>query len=207
MNDLQTRLNAEAEKSGRSLAELLRRATYITGDSLTTQAAPYLEFLWAIGGRLLTMQHFPGVTLVQGIPWMQGQRAAPPMAPTAVVCLGGNDSVPLDQFLWFVQGAVNILMGPEPGPYSPPVTRLFWVNFYSHNPALPGCNLGINNEKNSVLAYVLGRQESGRVTLLDWAGLVGRHPEWVLPDGVHYTADGAAQRAIFIAEAVTKAVP
>jgi hypothetical protein len=179
-------------------------ATYVAGDSVTTMAAPYVEYLFALSRRSVHIDAYPGTTLVQGLEWLKTQRAAPPMAPTAAVCLGGNDTEPLGPFMWYVEGAIETLTNPS--PLSPPVKRIIWVNFYAKDRDRPGANLGINMQKNQVVDFVASLHP-GVVTVLDWASLVCEHGDWVRPDGVHYTDRGNAERAIFIAQAVAAAVP
>jgi hypothetical protein len=178
--------------------------TYVAGDSVTTMAAPYVEYLFALSHRSVHIDAYPGATLVQGLEWLKVQRAAPPMAPTAVVCLGGNDEEPLGPFMWYVEGAIETLTNPS--PLSPPVKRIIWVNFYSQDPARPGANRGMDIQKNQVVDFVASLHP-GVVTVLDWASFVCEHGDWFRPDGVHYTDQGNAEWAIFIARAVAAAVP
>ena len=45
------------------------------------------------------------------------------------------------------------------------------------------------------------------VTVLDWASVIGQHPEDMLADGVHYTPAGYGLRALTIAAALPPTVP
>jgi len=40
--------------------------------------------LFALSGRTVHIDAYPGTKLVQGLEWLTAQRAAPPMGPTAV---------------------------------------------------------------------------------------------------------------------------
>jgi hypothetical protein len=43
--------------------------------------------------------------------------------------------------------------------------------------------------------------------VLDWAAVADGHPEWVDPDGVHYTHEGSKAYADFLRDALDAIVP
>jgi hypothetical protein len=162
---------------------IYRNSVYMTGDSLTWGTAPYLQYLFGLQGRELQVRAYPGVTIPQALPWPQAEVAAPPMPPTAVVALGGNDTEPLPQLMWWIEGMIDTL---------PPTEHIIWVNYYSL--------FTDNSAKNSVLKFVASLHPN--VTVLDWESVIRRHPEDVLPDGVHYTPAGYVLRALTIGAAL-----
>jgi lysophospholipase L1-like esterase len=155
----------------------------MTGDSLTFGTAPYLQYLFDIWGRELQVKAFPGVTIPQALPWTQAEVAAPPMPPVAVVALGANDTEPLPQLMWWIEGMIDTL---------PPTEHIIWVNYYTLRYD--------DTAKDQVLDYVASLHPN--VTVLDWASVISQHPEMFLADGVHYTPAGYALRALTIAAAL-----
>jgi hypothetical protein len=178
-----------------------QHSVYMAGDSLTCGTEPYMQFLFDIAKppRDLSVDAYPGVTLSGvGTTWFQHARNNPPMPPTAVIALGGNDSdaeVNSGAFPWYVWGAIETLTNPMPN--SPPVNHIYWINFYSQSPTYPGNNRQNNVTKNAQLEWAASFFAS-KVTVLDWASYIAQHPGWVLPDGVHYTPAGYAARALWI---------
>ena len=131
-------------------------SVYLTGDSLTWRTAPYLQYLFDIWGRELQVKAYPGVTIQQALPWTQAEVAAPPMPPVAVVALGANDSEPLPQLMWWIEGMIDTL---------PPTEHIIWVNYYSR--------IADDSAKNEVLSFVASLHPN--VTVLDWASVIGQH--------------------------------
>jgi lysophospholipase L1-like esterase len=160
-----------------------RNSVYMTGDSLTWGTAPYLQYLFDLQGWELQVKAYPGVTLPQALPWTQAEVAAPPMPPTAVVALGANDTEPLPQLMWWIEGMIDTL---------PRTEHIIWVNYYSR--------FTDDSAKNAVLNFVASLHSN--VTVLDWASVIRQHPEDLLPDGVHYTPTGYALRALTIGAAL-----
>jgi hypothetical protein len=167
---------------------IYRNSVYMTGDSLTFGTAPYLQYLFDLSGRELQVKAYPGVTIQQALPWTQAEVAASPMPPTAVVALGGNDTEPPAQLMWWIEGAIDTLPATE---------HIIWVNFYSR--------ITDDTAKNAVLAFVASLHPN--VTVLDWASVISRHPEDILPDGVHYTPAGYVLRALTIGAALPPRMP
>jgi hypothetical protein len=204
--------SSATSKTANALQYIYDHATHVAGDSLICLARPYLEYLLDIASpsRIVHVDAYPGITLQQvdhALNWFKSQREAPPMAPSAVIALGGNDAEELGQFMWYVEGAIEQLAYPYPGrPDSPPVKHILWVNYYSQDPAQPGVNRAIDVQKNDMLKFVASLHP-GLVTVLDWASFISRHPEWMRSDGVHYQDNGCGGEAIFIAQALAKAVP
>lgn len=159
-------------------------SVYLVGDSLTCGMRPYIPY--AFPGRDVVTDCFPGIVLSQADTMIRDREALPPLSPTAVVAAGGNDSEPLDQFLWYVEGTIDLF---------PPTERVFWVNFYC---LLPGSN---DAAKNAIVAWDATTFHHN-VTVVDWASVIAPHPEDFVPDGMHYTPDGYWLRAQTIAAAV-----
>jgi len=156
-------------------------SVYLVGDSLTCGMRPYIPY--AFPGRDVVTDCFPGIVLSQADTMIRDREALPPLSPTAVVAAGGNDS---DQFLWYVEGTIDLF---------PPTERVFWVNFYC---LLPGSN---DAAKNAIVAWDATTFHHN-VTVVDWASVIAQQPQDFVPDRVHYTPDGYWLRAQTIAAAV-----
>ena len=179
---------ADSPAADNPWVSIWRNSVYLTGDSLTWGTAPYLQYLFDIWGRELQVKAYPGVTIPEALPWTQAEVAAPPMPPTAVVALGANDTEPPAQLMWWIEGMIDTL---------PPTEHIIWVNYYSR--------IADDSAKNEVLSFVASLHPN--VTVLDWASVIGQHPEDMLPDGVHYTPAGYGLRALTIAAALPPTVP
>jgi len=159
-------------------------SVYLVGDSLTCGMRPYIPY--AFPGRDVVTDCFPGIVLSQADTMIRDREALPPLSPTAVVAAGGNDSEPLDQFLWYVEGTIDLF---------PPTERILWVNFYC---LLPGSN---DAAKNAIVSWDATTFHHN-VTVVDWASVIARQRQDFVPDGVHYTPGGYWLRAETIAAAV-----
>jgi lysophospholipase L1-like esterase len=159
------------------------RSAYVTGDSLTWGAAPYLQYLFDVSRRELQVKAYPGITIEQALPWTQAEVAARPMPPVAVVALGANDTEPISQLMWWIERMIDTFPRNE---------RIVWVNYYALS--------SDDTARNQVLDFVASRHPN--VIVLDWASVISRHPEMFRPDGVHYTPAGYALRAVTIAHAL-----
>jgi hypothetical protein len=180
--------NAEASSPAvNPWVSIYRNSVYMTGDSLTVGTAPYLQYLFDLGRRELQVRAYPGVTIEEAFPWTQAEVAALPMPPTAVVALGANDTEPLAELMWWIEGMIDTLR---------PTEHIIWVNYYSR--------IADDSAKNAVLAFVASLHPN--VQVLDWASVISRHPEMILPDGVHYTPAGYVLRALTINAALPRMV-
>jgi hypothetical protein len=159
-------------------------AIYMVGDSLTCGMRPVIPVVFP--GRDVLVDCFPGIVTAQADVMIRNREALPPLAPTAVVAVGGNDTEPLNQFLWMVEGTIDLF---------PPTERIFWVNYAS---LIPGNN---DPTKNALVAFDANTFHHN-VTVIDWASVIGQHHQDFLPDLVHCTAPGYLLRAETILSAV-----
>jgi len=152
----------------------------LVGDSLNVGIEPYLPGeleRWAIANR-----NEVGRQTGAGIDVLRDEGSA--LAGHVVISLGTNDS-PDDPaaFRRQVRAALSI---------AGPARCVVWVNM-----ALAGESFAALNE---VLADEAAR--SDRLHVVDWAGLLEEHPDWLAGDGVHGTEAGYRGRARAVAHAV-----
>jgi hypothetical protein len=159
-------------------------SVYLVGDSLTCNMRPDIPYAFPV--RDVVTDCYPGIVLSQADTMIRDREALPPLPPTAVVAAGGNDSETLDQFLWYVEGTIDLF---------PPTERILWVNYYC---LLPGTN---DAAKNAIVSWDATTFHHN-VTVIDWASVIAPHPDDFLPDDVHYTPAGDWLRAETIAAAV-----
>jgi lysophospholipase L1-like esterase len=160
------------------LRTIYDNSVYMVGDSLTVGTAPNMPS--ALRGRVVKIDAFPGIVIWQADQMIEDELRHPPLPPTVVVAVGGNDREPLDQFAAWVEHTIRMLGS----------SRIIWVNFAG----------AVSRQKNHVLATVASHHSN--VKVLNWFAVIAQHPEDVGPDGVHYTAAGYRLRAKTIAAAV-----
>jgi hypothetical protein len=152
----------------------------LVGDSLNVGIERYLPE--ALPGWTIRNRNLVGRATPEGIDVLRGEGDA--LNPVVVVSLGTNDG-PDDPagFRREVREALAI---------AGPARCVVWVN------------LAVDDESfdalNGVLETEAGRTDTMRV--VDWAGLIEEHPEWLSADGVHATETGYAERADAVADAV-----
>lgn len=155
-------------------------AVTLVGDSLNVGIEPYLPS--ALEGWTITNRNESGRPTSVGLDVLREEGTE--LARRVVVSLGTNDSI--DDVAGFrrqVREALAIA-GPR--------RCVVWVNM-----AVDWRSFA---EFNDVLAQEAERSDNLR--LVDWAGLLAEHPDWLAADGVHGTEAGYQGRAEAVAEAV-----
>jgi hypothetical protein len=157
-----------------------RRALFHVGDSLGVGTKPYLPQAlpdWRVRQSVEVARHTP-----EAISILRHRNGLPGVI---VVGAGGNDDPRnVEAFRDSVRAARRI---------AGPTRCLVWPNLYSRRPIAGTTFAGYN----SVLEQFDDRYRSFRV--VDWAGIVRRHPGWLAADGVHVNPTGYRARARAIA--------
>jgi lysophospholipase L1-like esterase len=157
----------------------------LLGDSLNVGIEPYLGA--ALPHWKIVANDRVGRTTPEGIAELDARRL--PLSSFVVVSLGTND--PPDAVSAFRADVARVLkrVGPD--------RCVIWATIWRDG--APG------EAFNAVLREAARR--SPRVRLVDWAGMVQEHPEWLAPDGLHGNETGYQERARAIAEAVRGCAP
>lgn len=157
----------------------------LVGDSLNVGIEPYLAV--ALDGWTIHNRNLGGRATRAGLEVLRHEGAR--LAPRVVISLGTND--PRGDAAGFRRNVREALALAGPG------RCVVWVN-------LAGAS-GTYEELNRVLRDEARRVENLRV--VDWAGMLAEHPEWLAADGVHGTEAGYARRADAVAAAVRACRP
>jgi hypothetical protein len=155
---------------------------YVVGDSLAYGTVPYLRQL--LPGWRLTQTVSIGLHTAQGADLVRARSRNLP--DVVVVSLGTNDDPRLVSRFGEEVRAVVDAAGPSRCVVWPTIVR---------PPAVGASYNGYN--------VTLRRVAAGHDNLLvvDWVGMVGRHPEWLGRDGIHVKPAGYRARAAAIARA------
>lgn len=154
------------------------------GDSLSIGTDPYLRALLP-GYRIDPLQ---GVGLQASEVAALAARSRASFPPVVVVSAGTNDDPRNVSSFARAIGDILAIAGRKRCVVWPTIARLTRAGTTS---------AGLNRE----LASAAGRNRN--LVLVDWAGMVRRHPTWLSRDGVHASAVGYRARAAAIAKAVT----
>jgi lysophospholipase L1-like esterase len=154
------------------------------GDSLSVGAAPYLQR--ALVDFRIRTSHRVGLRSPEVARRVVRARA---QLPAVLVVSAGTNDDPRD--LAVFSRALSTVLGAAGRRRC-----VVWPTIV--RPPVGGATYAQLNVK---LAKAARRHPS--LVLVDWAGLVKRHPRWLRADGVHATAAGYRGRAAAIARAVT----
>lgn len=160
------------------------RSLLAVGDSLSVGAAPYLER--ELDGYEIRVSHRVGLFSAQVA--RRVQRARKPLPAILVVSAGTNDH-PRDAEI-FARSVATVLgaAGRTRCVVWPTIVR----------PPVGGTTYaGLNRE------LARAARTHANLVLVDWPGIVRRHPRYLRADGVHATDAGYRARAAAIARAVT----
>lgn len=158
------------------------------GDSLSVGTAPYLH-------RRLRGYRFVVVTDVglhaYDVASIVSQRRAS-LPYVVVVSAGTNDDPRIVSTFWRAVSKVLAVAGPKRCVVWPTIVR-------------PPANGASYDGLNRVLGQLAERHRN--LVLVDWVGLVQRHPKWLSSDGVHPGVPGYRARAAAIASAIVSRCP
>jgi lysophospholipase L1-like esterase len=158
------------------------------GDSLSVGAAPFLRS--RLPGYRVERRHDVGLHAYDAAALVAGRRAALPAV--VVVSAGTNDDPRIvSTFIRSVSRIVRVA-GSERCVVWPTIVR---------PPAVGATYDGLNR----ALSRTAARHRN--LVLVDWVGMVRRHPEWLSADGVHVGVAGYRARAAAIATAVARECP
>jgi lysophospholipase L1-like esterase len=160
-----------------------QRAMLDLGDSLSVGAAPYLRR--QLRAYRIQSVHDIGLHAYDAARLVTRRRAALP--PVLVVSAGTNDDPRIVSAFSRAISDVVRAAGRERCVVWPTIVR---------PPAVGATYAGFNR----ALARADARYRT--LVLVDWVGLVKRHPGWLSDDGVHVDAAGYRARAAAIATAV-----
>lgn len=154
------------------------------GDSLSVGTGPYLRA--RLRGYRIERLYDVGLHAYDAAAIVAASKASLPRV--VVVSAGTNDDPRI--VATFVRAVSRVLRaaGPERCVVWPTIVR----------PAAVGATY---NGMNRALALAAARNPN--LVLVDWVGMVGRHPRWLSEDGVHVAAAGYRARAAAIAHAVS----
>jgi lysophospholipase L1-like esterase len=164
---------------------VLPRRAFVEGDSLGEGTAPYLGRnipRWSLYEDVDVSRH-----AADGVALIRARGAA--LEPVVVVQLGTNDD---PRFVGTFRSLVRQTLAA-----AGPRRCVVWTNIV--RPPAAGASY---DGYNAVLAAEAARHPNLRV--VDWVAMVGRHPWWLAPDGVHVSVGGYAARARAIAGAMSQ---
>jgi lysophospholipase L1-like esterase len=169
-------------------ADATARRVLDVGDSLSVGTAPYLAAL--LRGYHIDSVHDVGLHAYDASAVVGRSRRTLP--PVVLVSAGSNDDPRIVST--FVHAVTSILdaAGPERCVVWPTIVR---------PPAVGSTYDGFNRALRRAAA------RHPNLVLVDWVGMVRRHPRWLAPDGVHAGALGYRARAAAIATAVATTCP
>ena len=160
-----------------------KRVVFDLGDSLSVGTAPYLR-------RRLPRYRFVrhedvGLHAYDAASIVAARRASLP--PVIVISAGTNDDPRIVSTFWRAVTRVLASVGPGRCVVWPTIVR-------------PPANGASYRGLNRALARLAARHSN--LVLVDWVGIVRRHPRWLSSDGVHPGVPGYRARAAAIAAAV-----
>jgi lysophospholipase L1-like esterase len=153
------------------------------GDSLSVGAAPHLQT--RLSNYRITRVHDVGLHAYDAASIVAARRGSLP--PVLVVSAGTNDDPRIVSTFWRSVARIVALAGPERCVVWPTIVR---------PPAVGASYAGLNHALRRVAA------RHANLVLVDWVGMVRRHPRWLSPDGVHVSPAGYRARGAAIARAV-----
>jgi len=169
-----------AARSSRSVLDL--------GDSLSVGTAPYLSA--RLRRYRIERIHDVGLHAYDAPDIVAGR--GPLLPAVLVVSAGTNDDPRIVSTFWRAVSSVVRTAGPGRCVVWPTIVR---------PPAVGASYDGLNR----ALARVAARNRN--LVVVDWVGLVRRHPSWLSADGVHVSVAGYRARAAAIAAAVRTRCP
>ena len=161
----------------------LDRSVLDLGDSLSIGTAPYLRA--KLRSYQITVIRDEGLHAYDAAEIVAGRRSSLPAA--LVVSAGTNDDPRIVSTFWRAVSSVVRTVGPTRCVVWPTIVR---------PPAVGKSYDGLNNALEGIAA------RHRNLVLVDWVGMVRRHPRWLSGDGVHVSVAGYRARAAAIAAAI-----
>ena len=153
------------------------------GDSLSVGTAPHLRA--RLAGLRIARIHDVGLHAYDAAELVASRRGSLPHV--LVVSAGTNDDPRIVSTFWRSAARIVAVAGPGRCVVWPTIVR---------PPAVGATYDGLNR----ALRRVSARHRN--LVLVDWVGMVRRHPRWLAPDGVHVSSAGYQARAAAIASAI-----
>jgi lysophospholipase L1-like esterase len=153
------------------------------GDSLSVGTAPHLRA--RLAGFRIARVHDVGLHAYDAAELVARRRGSLPHV--LVVSAGTNDDPRIVSTFWRSAARIVAVAGPDRCVVWPTIVR---------PPAVGATYDGLNRALRSVSA------RHRNLVLVDWVGMVRRHPGWLSRDGVHVSSAGYDARAAAIARSV-----
>lgn len=153
------------------------------GDSLSVGVSPHLQA--RLTGYRITRIHDVGLHAYDAAAIVASRRGSLP--PVLVVSAGTNDDPRIVATFWRAAARIVEVAGPDRCVVWPTIVR---------PPAVGASYAGLNH----ALRRLAAKHRS--LVLVDWVGMVRRHPAWLTRDGVHVSPAGYRARAAAIARTV-----
>lgn len=171
--------------SGPAAAPVVRgNRVLLVGDSLLWQSTTQVTAALKTGGWDPAISAYPSTTIGTWAPKIS-QLVGEAKPDVVVVELGTNNCTATCPNL---AGVIDRLLRSVPR-----TTPVYWLNV-QNQPSYPAHPESVND--------ALGAAQSrwSNVTVVDMSARFRNHPEWHLPDGLHFSAAGSDQLAALIAE-------
>jgi hypothetical protein len=157
------------------------RDTLVLGDSLALIVYPWLADL--LPDRYVSYVAEVGSSTGWARQQLEGMQARGERIPKVVLISAGTNDYYTDDFRKDA-AAILDLLGPKRCVAWSTVSRPEVLNGYQVDPAA---------DLDDVLADLAASHPN--LTLMDWVGLVDKHPDWLAGDGLHPIEEGAIARA------------
>ncbi len=181
-------LAGESTATAQAGASSSSHVVFDLGDSLSVGTAPYLHR--RLRGYRFVVLTDVGLHAYDVASIVYERRASLPHV--VVVSAGTNDDPRIVSTFWRAVSKVLAVAGSKRCVVWPTIVR-------------PPANGASYDGLNRVLGRLAERHRN--LVLVDWAGLVQRHPNWLSSDGVHPGVPGYRARAAAIASAIVSRCP
>jgi lysophospholipase L1-like esterase len=152
----------------------------VVGDSLTVGIEPYFAALLPDRAGRVAVDARVGRPTSEGLTVLSRQKVEP--GAIVVLALGTNDGADRAAFARRIDEGMALATG---------ASTVIWFTIWRGGPVEP---------LNAALAAAAARYPTMRI--VDWAGAVAAHREWMARDGVHSSPTGYRARAAMLAAAV-----
>ncbi len=177
-------LLVERHRSATTTTVATRGTATLVGDSLNVGVERYVPA--ALPHWKIVTNDLVGRTTAEGIDELEAGR--PPLSPDVVVSLGTNDPADVPGFRADVARVLE-LIGPN--------RCVIWATIWRNGKP--------DDAFNDVLRAAA--ESNHRLRLVEWAAMVGAHPEWLAGDHLHGNETGYRERARAVAAATRSCTP